>query len=405
MFINCISFFSIGSFRNNLFTELKSEIVNLDENNVDENIVDENKVKLNEDLTNLYTTKKEFEVRFSDIQLAHMVTINDLSRVKLLKVGKLIEAENKAEENYETKKKRKKAKKNNCDADMCVIFPCDEQSDWDEEFICNNKCRIHLRCEGRILEDLCLPENYECEECKTGAANKEWLEDKINERKQNLIEEVEKLKKEHNAISMKIENIEEDELKVGPRQKKLKQSCKKLGLNPACYHGGDFEGKAVQTMLDCARKPSKFELLDCLDDTPQLKQKYVRALTTLAKVSDSLKTAMPNYDDEDVALIKGFCEEWGTNWQKDFKRNLTPKAHNMIFVIPEFIKIHRTFHMFYKVEQAGESIHAVLNEIQRKFLSIRDPAERIWKYIEEYELRNVLDTSIVTPVKRVFKNK
>ena len=70
------------------------------------------------------------------------------------------------------------------------------------------------------------------------------------------------------------------------------------------------------------------------------RQTYIRALTDLAKESDSLKTAMPNYDDEDIALIKGFCEEWGTNWQNYFNRHLTPKAHSMIFVIPEFIKIH-----------------------------------------------------------------
>ena len=72
---------------------------------------------------------------------------------------------------------------------------------------------------------------------------------------------------------------------------------------------------------------------------------------------------MPDYDDEDVATIKGFCEEWGRNWQIDFQRNLTPKAHDMIFVLPTFIEIHKTFYMFYKIEQAGESIHAVLNEI------------------------------------------
>ena len=75
----------------------------------------------------------------------------------------------------------------------------------------------------------------------------------------------------------------------------------------------------------------------------------------------------------------------------------------MIFVIPEFIKIHRTFHMFYKVEQAGESIHAVLNDINRKFLSIRDGEQKLWKFIERYELRNVLDVTIVAPVKRGFK--
>ena len=86
------------------------------------------------------------------------------------------------------------------------------------------------------------------------------------------------------------------------------------------------------------------------------------------------------------------------------KKNFTPKAHDMIFVLPEFIKIHRTFHMFYKVEQAGESIHAVLNDIHRKIWSIRDGKQKLWKFIERYELRNVLDVDIVAPVKRVFKN-
>lgn len=75
----------------------------------------------------------------------------------------------------------------------------------------------------------------------------------------------------------------------------------------------------------------------------------------------------------------------------------------MIFVLPEFIKHHKTFHMFYKVEQAGESIHAVLNDIKRKILSIRDGKQKLWKYIERYELRNVLDVNITAPIKRPLK--
>ena len=389
---------------NNVFTQLKNEVLKLDET---ENNVDEMGQRFTEDLKNLYSKKEELENKFSDIQLAHMIIINDLSRVKLLKEGKLDEAEKKALENYETKSKNKKKKveKNNCDAEICVVFPCDEANAFDDEFDCHNKCKIHLRCEGRTLEDGSLPENYVCEECQTGATNKHWLEEKINERKNSFNEEVEKLKDEHNHITMKIEHIEEDESKVGPRQRRLKESCKNLGLNPARYHGGDFEGKAVQTMLDCARKPYRFELLDCLFDKPEEKEKYVRALTTLAKVSDVLKTPMPNFDDEDVKTITKFCEEWGHNWLEDFKKNLTPKGHDLIFVIPQFIKHHRNFYMFYKIEQAGESIHATLNEIQRKIWSIRDGKQRMWKYIENYELRNVLDISIVAPNKRIFKKR
>ena len=110
------------------------------------------------------------------------------------------------------------------------------------------------------------------------------------EEKLPLKERVESLKNKHNNVSMEIETLEEEESLVGPRERKLTESCKKLGINPAIYHGGDLEGKTVQTMLNCARKPHKFELLECLEDKADEREKYVRALSTLTKVSDALKT-------------------------------------------------------------------------------------------------------------------
>ena len=86
-----------------------------------------------------------------------------------------------------------------------------------------------------------------------------WLEEKVKARKVNLEEKVELLKAKHNNIKMDIERLEEEESNIGPRQKKFKESCKKLGINPAIYHGGDLEGKAVQTLLDSARLERNFE--------------------------------------------------------------------------------------------------------------------------------------------------
>ena len=60
--------------------------------------------------------------------------------------------------------------------------------------------------------------------------------------------------------------------------------------------------------------------------------------------------------------------------------------------------------MFYKVEEKGEAIHSELNDIQRKILCIRNSFDRLWKYVERYELHNALDTSIVNPVKNTNKN-
>ena len=52
-----------------------------------------------------------------------------------------------------------------------------------------------------------------------------------------------------------------------------------------------------------------------------------------------------------------------------------------------------------------ESIHAELNGIKRRIWSVRNQEQRMWKYIEQYELKNHLDTYIIEPVKRVFRNK
>ena len=90
--------------------------------------------------------------------------------------------------------------------------------------------------------------------------------------------------------------------------------------------------------------------------------------------------------------MRKICERWGENWIKDFPHlNITPKGHDLIFVLPEILKKTRSFHMFYKVEERGESIHADLNSIERKIWCIRQPEECLWKYIKKFELRNLLD--------------
>ena len=45
--------------------------------------------------------------------------------------------------------------------------------------------------------------------------------------------------------------------------------------------------------------------------------------------------------------------------------------------------------IFYKVEEKGESIHATMNDINRKCWVIKNKEARLWKIIERYELGNV----------------
>ena len=220
-----------------------------------------------------------------------------------------------------------------------------------------------------------------------------------------LTDKIHTLNTKLTEIKIKIEFLEEEDSKCGDRQRMLKDDSKVLNLNPAKYHGGDFEGKAIQEMLNCSRN-GKYVLLNCIADKDDLHAKFKCALTTLQEVSDCFKMPIEKYTEDEVQIVKQLCENWGKNWPIDFPNlNITPKGHDLIFVLPEILKRMKSFFMFYKVEEKGESIHAELNNIERKIWSIRNPEERLWKYVERYELRNVLDITIVQPEKRVFKNK
>ena len=122
------------------------------------------------------------------------------------------------------------------------------------------------------------------------------------------------------------------------------------------------------------------------------------------EVSDALKVPIEHFDDHGIDWVKEICEKWGQNWIKDFPHiNLKPKAHNLIFVLPEVLKRTRSYNMFYKMEERGESIYAELNRIQCRIWGVWNQEEQMWKYIEQYELKNHLDISIVEPEKRLLR--
>lgn len=385
---------------NDLFKELKRVVIGLDIKETE--VMNNFQSALKEQLEFKYQELDNMNALHSNSNVAKKVIINDLDRIQLMKQNKLAEAEKKANELYS--KNHSRRKKNSCNATFCLIFPCDENNDWDEMFNCDNGCKIHMRCEGVVLknEDEEMPNNYTCKQCVNGLSNSEWIENTLRKEEDKLTKHIHNLNTEITKTKMHIQKLEEEEAKSGPRQKELKNALKELKINPARYHGGDFEGKSIQAMLDCARGKKEFKILDCINDHEEIKQKFVRALTTLRKVSDLLRYEMEDYTDEEILVVKKICEKWGENWTIDFPHlNITPKGHDLVFVIPKALEKHRHYFMFYKMEEKGESIHAELNDIQRKIWCIRRPADRLWTYIERYELKNILDIAIVTPLTRV----
>ena len=258
---------------NQVYNELNRVVKELDEK---ENGIENKAYKANIEstLSENFDEKEEKEDIHANNNLARMVVINDLERIPLLLAGDEKGAEEVAKRNYTKKKSRRKRVK--CDAENCVIFPIDMDNDWDEKIVCTeNGCQIHVRCEGLVPVDADerMPENYICEKCRTGSGNKSWLEKKLKNEKDKLTVRIVKLERQISELKMKIEKLELEDSKCGPRQKRLKESAKRLNVNPARYHAGDLEGKAVEDLLDCARDKS-FEILECISDKPILKSKF-----------------------------------------------------------------------------------------------------------------------------------
>ena len=328
-----------------------------------------------EDITKELKDLKERKANSSRVHVNYsldsMIILNVLRRLQALKEGKPADAVRIARENYDKKSQHKRRKKFDCNAGICIIYPCDERNGYADTIQCTNGCTLHLRCEGAIvLDGEKLPSLYECKKCIGFGPNAVWLQESLQNAKLLLADNIHNINTELRKITMKIEKLEEDELKCGPRLGKLREACKTLKLDKAKYHGGDFEGRAVQQMLDTARngpknEPPNFELIQCIKDKPALYDKFRRVLTTLREVSDTFRMPIEYFDDDSIAFVKDICEQWGRHWLRDFPHiNLTPKAHDMIWVLPEVLKRRRTFHMFYKMEERGEAIHAELNQIQ-----------------------------------------
>ena len=79
----------------------------------------------------------------------------------------------------------------------------------------------------------------------------------------------------------------------------------------------------------------------------------------------------------------------------------------MISGLPPFYSTDRQV-LFSNIREQELKFTRHHNTVTRDLLArllVKDPAERLWKYIERYELKNVFNTDIVVPDKQIFKIK
>ena len=281
---------------NDVVNELKRIVRDLDEK---ESKVQTMHNNVDEKLQKLHEERETLETNHTNNALDKFIAEHDFQQQALIKKNKIKEAAEIAKKRYTKVKSR--AQKQDCDTGLCVIFPCDEENGYADILTCKNGCKVHNRCEGIVYvpHNYVEPEIYTCKKCNFELQGDEWLERELKEGIKMVTDENRDIMRRLTEIKIEIEKIENEELKCGERENKLKESMKRMKINPAIYHGGDFEGKAIQKMLDCARDKS-FTILQCVSDQAELFEKFQRALTTLHEVSDLFKSKIEYFDDEEV---------------------------------------------------------------------------------------------------------
>ena len=363
---------------------------------------DDTKVKRMEELEE---KREELEIELDEITLAASVHSSDIKRFEMIKTN-IKDAEEEANKCW-TKQAQNKERKKNCTAYQCVIFPVDETNKYDPKIECK-KCKNenHLRCEGLVdYEDT--RTEYTCNKCEGG--NEKNQHTKIKKAQTIVDGDMAAVQREIQEVETEVNHLENEmEDDLGPRQKIFKQSFKRLKINCSQYFaksfGGSLEGNQVQKIFSEA-KDDKWTILETIEDKPKLVEKNKEAIKCLAEVDLKLKKENDSMTDEEVKDIKQSCEKWGHVWPKYFQnRNITPKGHWLCFVVPKFVEVNRTFHMFYRCEQACEKIHAILNNIERNLLHVQNKHERHRILIARYEQRHGCDIDICVPVKRNLKH-
>jgi hypothetical protein len=169
--------------------------------------------------------------------------------------------------------------------------------------------------------------------------------------------------------------------------------------------GGSLNGKDCEKVLESALNAKSLEecpIMKCLlNGSEEKAEKFMKLFKVLANVWSTMRMPNDNLDDEDISEIVSYCQEWGKLLPVLFpERNITRKGHALSIHIPEYLEKFRTYYRYYKLEQMGESIHATMNSIGRKLAPIRPKSRRLWKIVEQYEMMNHVDTSLIAKKKK-----
>ena len=118
-------------------------------------------------------------------------------------------------------------------------------------------------------------------------------------------------------------------------------------------------------------------MVKCFDKYPNEKEKHLKTLRILAKIHKFNFTEHPTIEQTEEAAQ--LCEEYLEIFPVLHPdKDLTRKQFVLGMILPIFIRKESlgTVYKFLTLEECGESLHKILNSLERRYASTRAKAER-----------------------------
>ena len=110
-------------------------------------------------------------------------------------------------------------------------------------------------------------------------------------------------------------------------------------------------------------------LLEYVTDYPELFKKHLDMWKILATIEKKLSQPGEK-SSEEIEEAANACESYTRRFPVLFKRNMTRKMHVLSIILPKHIRKDGDYYEHLKLEQAGERLHNVLNQLERQYVTL-----------------------------------
>ena len=182
-----------------------------------------------------------------------------------------------------------------------------------------------------------------------------------------------------------LEKLNTDILMMGPNATQLKCSLEKMNVHPEAYFGGEVElvGNMRHKILVDFREGNN-SLLTFLEGKEEKHKRHLKIWNIIVNIDSFFSTPSPT--QKQAKNGAQLCESFGEFYPVYFpKNNLTRKMHSLSYVFPRFIREQNICYKMLKLEQEGERLHHVLNEIERRYENIKKRPLRYFYMLLEYK--------------------